>query len=120
VTRFYLSIALAVSVVIVNGCTRTPDAYRAGDSVATSAARESSAWLSLVGSVEIGVTERFVNRVTGEHTELTVTSEYFSANGRKCRRFVQIRAGDQSAVPGLGCQDSDGSWREVSLSVGVD
>jgi len=67
-----------------------------------------------VATASIGVPQVYVDRLSGLTTELFVQSEYFSANGRLCRRYSE-RMNDHD-VAGVSCQDAKLGWTEIPLS----
>ncbi len=70
-----------------------------------------------VASAAIGVPQVFVDQQLGTSVELLVQSEYFSANGRKCRRYTQT--GNETSTNGVSCQDAVNGWVDIPLSAFV-
>jgi len=67
-----------------SACTRMPvsDTQLRTERVNTEA-------MHVVAETRVGATTRYVEFTTGATVEISVLSEYFSAGGRKCRRFLQ-------------------------------
>ena len=109
-------IGLSLCVLAVNGCSTTPDNNKSAlfnqSSVAASSAN--TARTQAVASASIGVPKVYSDELSGKTVELVVESEYFSANGRVCRRFSEFVGGRD--VAGVSCLDEDRGWTEIPLS----
>ena len=67
-----------------------------------------------VAAAGIGVPQVYTDPKLGRSVELLVQSEYFSANGRNCRRYTQTVKG--RSVAGVSCQDQARGWVDIPLS----
>ena len=88
--RSLKSILTLCSVMAVSAC--TTGQHKQSDpllSAGSQAAIADSSLLQAVASAEIGVPGQYVDVKSGRTMQLIVESEYFSANGRICRRFVK-------------------------------
>lgn len=118
----YRNIVALVTVTLLTACTATPEQYKRmpelpGQSVTSlesSAARTGNAKALAVADAAIGLPQVFVDQQAGVSVELVVQSEYFSANGRTCRRYAEFVEG-QSTL-GVICLDSTHGWIDVPLS----
>ena len=72
------------SVLVSSACTRLPVEQGQAKSVQVSTGK-----IQLVGQTVVGTTTRYVDSASGTTVEISVLSEYFSAGGRKCRRFSE-------------------------------
>ena len=113
------SMQLVACALLIVGCTTAPDKYRSAGSSsisqlmpATLAAQSSK--MQAVATAEIGSPSRYVDPESGMTVELIVMSEYFSANGRNCRRFVEVSGAQERS--GVGCQDAREGWVELPLA----
>ena len=107
---------LSLCMLAANGCTTTPDknsasAFEQGSGAAAAA---NTARTQAVASAGIGVPQVYRDELSGKNMELVVQSEYFSANGRLCRRFSEFVDGRD--VEGISCQDDTRGWIEIPLS----
>ncbi len=102
------------------GCTRMPANYSNTNTRPVLAETNNNELMQLVASARIGGVETFVDPVTGLASQITVLSEYFSANGRSCRRFSQHLSNASAPRKKLGCKDSANGWREIPVSHIVD
>jgi len=107
---------LTLCMLTANGCTTTPNknelpAFNKSSVAATVA---NTARTQAVASASIGVPEVYRDELSGKTVELVVESEYFSANGRICRRFSEFVEGRD--VAGVSCQDEARGWTEIPLS----
>ncbi len=118
----------AGGVLTTTACTRMPvnNASVMPDQV-------SAGKMQLVAQASVGTTTRYVDAESGRTVVISVLSEYFSAGGRKCRRFSQssgtsllgsATASDLSAASleplepttnGLACEDSKRGWIEIPI-----
>lgn len=108
--------ALSFCVFAANGCSTTPkksDTSAFGQS-SESAAAANTARTQAVAAAGIGVPRVYKDELSGKTIELVVQSEYFSANGRLCRRFSEFVDGRD--VAGVSCQDDARGWTEIPLS----
>ncbi len=107
-------LCLVVCTVIIAGCTTTPEKYKKKTVFAQPAAmsmKADNSKMQAVATAGVGVAQQFVDRATGMTTQLVVEAEYFSANGRTCRRFKERVNGRD--VTGVGCNDSRSGWIEI-------
>ena len=74
----------AGSVLATTACTRMPL-----EQSLVKPAQVSTGKIQLVAQTLVGTTTRYVDPTSGATVEISVLSEYFSAGGRKCRRFSQ-------------------------------
>jgi len=113
-------IALVATSVGLTGCTTTPDKYKrnyvASSNAFYSAADQmaGSSKMQAVGSARIGESRSYNDPATGGASQLIVRSEYFSANGRVCRRYVELS--QNGTRDGLGCRDNERGWIEIPLA----
>ena len=109
-------IGLSLCVLVANGCTTTPDNNKSSvfNQGSASASVENTARTQAVATAGIGVPEVYKDELSGKSVELVVESEYFSANGRLCRRFSEFVDGRD--VAGVSCQDDARGWTEIPLS----
>lgn len=105
---------LSICLLVANGCSTTPDKSKSLSKSAVSALAVSNARTQAVAKAGIGVPQVYKDELSGKSVELVVESEYFSANGRLCRRFTEFVAGRD--VAGVGCQDEARGWIEIPLS----
>lgn len=110
---------IAACALLIAGCTTAPDKYRHGSDSRVSQLVSAplvaqSSKMQAVATAEIGTPSRYVDRESGMTVELIVLSEYFSANGRNCRRFVEGNGARESS--GVGCQDAREGWVELPLA----
>ncbi len=103
-----------VSLLVLTACTRMP-IDRVADSRQPVAA-VSSAKADRVAAASLNIPMAFTDRATGQSSQITVTSEYISANGRPCRRFLERSGTSAVASKGLSCQDSIQGWQEIPLA----
>ena len=116
-TRF--TIFLLFFVVVV-GCTPMPVDYGGRVTSAVLLQAENRDVISLVANTRVGASETFVDPQTGLTSQVTVLSEYFSANGRSCRRFLQHMSNAAAPVKKLSCKDQRNGWQEITVSHIVD
>ena len=105
---------LAICVLVANGCSTSPVKSESVQQGADTALAVSNARTQAVAKAGIGVPQVYKDELSGKSVELVVESEYFSANGRLCRRFTEFVAGRD--VAGVGCQDEARGWIEIPLS----
>lgn len=74
-----------------------------------------STLLTLISDARIGATQTHVDPITGLASTVRVVSEYFSANGRSCRRFTQHFSNAAAPENKLACRARDG-WQEVPVA----
>jgi len=110
-------IVLPLCLVTVAACTTTPDKYKKKSPVfsynTSLATSPDNGKAQVVANAGVGVPQVYTDKLTGRTVELVVKSEYFSANGRICRRFTEFVNGRD--VAGLSCK-SDRGWTEIPLS----
>ena len=109
---------VALCGLLISGCATTPEgisnkAQQSGRLSALSSQANSSK-MQAVADAEIGVPQQFVDQQSGATLRLVVESEYFSANGRNCRRFKERVNGQDR--PGVGCLDHDAGWVEIPVA----
>ncbi len=105
---------------IVAGCTTTPEKYKQKSvfsQPAVMSMKADNSKMQAVATAQLGVAQQFVDRATGMTTQLVVESEYFSANGRVCRRFRQQVNGRDAT--GIGCNDSRNGWVEIPAAAAL-
>lgn len=113
--------ALVLMLFASSACTPIPPEYR--QSIAQPAARVSSQsethgdgqLLALVGAARIGASQLHVDPESGLTSTIKVSSEYFSANGRSCRRFSQHSSNSATPEIKLACKSHSG-WQEIPLA----
>ena len=108
--------ALSLSLLAVSACSTTPDQNRSSlfNQSTGVAAVANTARTQAVASAGIGIPQVYTDGRSGKSIELVVESEYFSANGRVCRRFSEFVDGRD--VAGVSCQDDTLGWIEIPLS----
>ena len=97
------------SVLVTSACTRLPVEQGQAKSVQVSTGK-----IQLVGQTLVGTTTRYVDSASGATVEISVLSEYFSAGGRKCRRFSQ-----STGAPLSGSGQVPASWQDSGTSSAV-
>lgn len=75
---------LTALVLFTTACTRMPIAHSQLQPQPAVAGK-----MQLVGQTGIGSTARYIDSNTGATVNISVLSEYFSASGRKCRRYLE-------------------------------
>ena len=75
---------LVGSVLTTTACTRLPVEQSQIKPVQVSTGK-----IQLVAQALVGTTTRYVDPASGATVEISVLSQYFSAGGRKCRRFSE-------------------------------
>jgi len=93
-TRRIFACLLAGGVLTTAACTRMPIEH--SQSVSQ---RVNSGKMQVVAESSVGSTTGYIDSTSGATVEITVLSEYFSAGGRKCRRFLQ---GDGASLSSAG------------------
>ena len=108
---------LALTLLSATACTTTPDNYQFGGEAAASspAVIAGTARLEAVANADVGIPFQYIDE--GVSRQLWVSSEYFSANGRWCRRFTEIVNGRD--VAGVACNDEGHGWVELPLAAFV-
>ena len=127
----------AGSLLATTACTRMPLEQNLVKPVQVSTGK-----IQLVAQTLVGTTTRYVDPASGAAVEISVLSEYFSAGGRKCRRFSQSSSttgqgngqdtganselgtgelltdipGSVTTTKGLACEDSSSGWIEIPLN----
>lgn len=127
----------AGSVLATTACTRMPL-----EQSLVKPAQVSTGKIQLVAQTLVGTTTRYVDPTSGATVEISVLSEYFSAGGRKCRRFSQSSSttgqgngqdsvansdlsnselltdipASVSTTKGLACEDRSSGWIEIPLN----
>ena len=113
-----LKVTAALVLIVASGCTATPEKYKRNGvmpvSSPASVADADNAKAQAVAAASIGVPQVYVDQKVGTSVELVVQSEYFSANGRTCRRYAEIVNGQ--SIPGVSCQDDARGWIDIPLS----
>ncbi len=111
-------IAAGLLVMTMSGCTATPERdkrmLKLLEPSAVSADSSSNAKVRAVANAAIGVPQVYIDPKLGDSVEFVVQSEYFSANGRTCRRYAEYV--DGKSVPGISCKDDVSGWVDISLS----
>jgi len=109
-------IGLSLCVLASSGCSTSPDKNNSPAFNESSVAASSAitARTQAVALASIGVPQVYSDELSGKTVELVVESEYFSANGRVCRRFTEFVDGRD--VAGVSCQDESRGWIEIPLS----
>jgi len=83
-TRRLLVCMLATGMLTTVACTRMPVSQSDFKSDKVNTGK-----MQVVADTLIGTTARYVDASSGVVVEISVLSEYFSAGGRKCRKFLQ-------------------------------
>lgn len=99
---------LAGMALTTTACTRMPVAHHAVVPEQVNAGK-----LQLVAQALVGTSSRYTDSRTGAAVEISVLSEYFSASGRTCRRFIESAPG--GGTEGLACQDKKNGWIEIPI-----
>ena len=109
-------IGLSLCVFAANGCSTTRDSNNlpAFNHSSVAASSTNTARTQAVAVAEIGVPQVYRDEESGKSIKLVVQSEYFSANGRLCRRFSEFVNGLD--VAGVSCQDGTRGWTEIPIS----
>lgn len=116
-----LRYSLLLALLMLNAaCTRMPAEYMAAQQTRVSPSANGSQLMHLVGSATMGMPQTHIDAVTGLSSVVTVTSEYFSANGRNCRRFSQHMSNASVPQEKLGCYDKRAGWQEIPIAGIVD
>lgn len=112
----HLAILLVLIVVTLNGsgCTRMPVDYHEHDRRLPVVGDLDRKKLELVATTAVGTSAVFRDYLTGISSEITVESEYFSANGRLCRKFTERQSVSKSSRNGLGCR-TDSGWIDIPV-----
>lgn len=97
----------------ISACTRMPAEYRDNYRVPVAMPTDNNK-LDVVASAVIGSPTMYTDQITGLSTQITVISEYFSANGRICRRYTERQALIASSSSRLGC-NGDNGWVEIPV-----
>jgi len=118
---------IASSVLTSAACTRMPVQPGQPALVNTDFAK-----MQTVAQTSVGATARYTDTASGAAVEILVLSEYFSAAGRKCRRFSEVslfnpgngdltdgqavvRVGDIGTQERLACDDVKKGWIEIPV-----
>lgn len=105
----------ALSIILMTACTVTPKQFKNVPELAgQSAVSSDDAKAQAVANAAIGVPQVYVDQKAGNSVELVVQAEYFSANGRTCRRYAEFV--DGQSVPGVSCRDVNLGWVDIPLS----
>lgn len=107
-------LVLSIAVLASTACTRMPEEYRTSQS-ASAVPAIATQMLDAVASAPVGTSIVYTDQTTGLASEITVESEYFSANGRICRRYTERPAAAVTAYPGLSCNAGNG-WVKVPVA----
>lgn len=112
-------VSIGLMLIALSGCTPIPAQYSQPASYPVNNSGEmnssDSALLALVGDTRIGMTQTIADPVSGLTSTVSVTSEYFSANGRSCRRFSQHYSNAAMPVNKLACK-AGSRWQEIPLA----
>ena len=100
--------------ILMAACTGIPKEYGDQNRLPTAVNSAVSEKMSVVGSAVIGRPTPYLDEETGLNGEIVVDSEYFSANGRLCRRYTERQSSFATPDSKLGCQ-SDQGWIEIKL-----
>lgn len=121
---FFRVAAVSLCIMLTASCTVTPSRNQTGAQsggpargVGNSTASDGKFFVAkaqTVATASIGVPQVYVDQQLGTSTQLIVQSEYFSANGRTCRRYSEIANG--KSVSGVSCQDAVLGWIDIPLS----
>jgi len=119
IVRQSLVYLFATAMLTTAACTRIPVAHQ--QNVAERVVNTGK--MQVVGQTGVGTTARYVDATSGASVEISVLSEYFSAGGRKCRRFLQgtssnllsASATPDRAIKGLACEDRKNGWIEIPV-----
>ncbi|MEM7255814.1 MAG: DVU3141 family protein [Pseudomonadota bacterium] len=113
------ALLVCLAMMVAAGCTPIPTEYRHPYAQqvlqASPVSATDNALLALVADTRIGATQTLVDPQTGLTSTVTVASEYFSANGRSCRRFSQHYSNAASPHNKLACKADDG-WQEIPVA----
>ncbi len=101
-------------------CTRMPADYGNSAVRPVSVTAGSTGVMELIAGARIGLPQTFVDPGTGLTSTVTVLSEYFSANGRSCRRYTQHMSNAANPVDRLSCKDQRSGWQDIPVSHIVD
>ena len=107
-------------IMVGSGCTRMPADYGSATAQPVMSKAGSSELMQLVASAGIGTVQTYIDPLSGLTSQITVLDEYFSANGRSCRRFTQHLSNMASAEKKLGCKDPRNGWQEIPVNHIVD
>lgn len=107
--------ALILIVLAGTACTRMPAEYRQNGLSQSASPVIDPHKLAVVAATAVGSAAIYRDYLTGLTSEITVESEYFSANGRICRRFTERQAASASSQRRLGCH-SDSGWVEIPVA----
>jgi len=112
-------VRIAVCGLFIGGCTPTPDKYKDAPRdqsifVASERVPAQSSKMQAVATTEIGNSAQYTDPYTGQTVKLQVQSEYFSANGRFCRRYTEMI--NTQNRNGVSCQDARQGWVELRLA----
>ena len=109
-------LSLLLSIIVAGfGCTRMPVDYGNAGERPVMMKADNSELMQLVASARIGAAKTYIDPVSGLTSEITVLGEYFSANGRSCRRFAQHLSNAVAAEKKLGCKDQNNGWQEIQI-----
>lgn len=107
--------ALLLIVLAGTACTRMPAEYRQNGLSQSALPANDPQKLAVVAATAVGSAAIYRDYLTGLSSEITVESEYFSANGRICRRFTERQAATGASQRRLGCH-GDGGWVEIPVA----
>ena len=106
---------VALCGLLISGCATTPESVSSeAQQSSRLSAQANTRKMQSVADAEIGVPQQFVDGQSGATLRLVVESEYFSANGRTCRRFKE-RVNGQDRL-GVGCLDHNAGWVEIPVA----
>lgn len=106
-------------------CTPIPESYREATTqpitrvYAETESNHNRAILELVATARIGASQLYANPRSGLTSTIRVNSEYFSANGRVCRRYSQHYSNAAEPQNKLACRAVN-AWQEIPLASIVD
>lgn len=83
-----LLLLLSVVSLLSTGCTRMPEEYRVKNTMNAAPASDTR-MLKAIANAAVGSTIAYTDQITGLTSEINIQSEYFSANGRICRRYTE-------------------------------
>jgi hypothetical protein len=110
-------VAVYLLIPILAACTRMPVEYSSPVAAERASVFSTSdrALLSLIAESRVGAVSTHVDPASGLASTVRITSEYFSANGRSCRRFTQHLSNAARPEDRLACRTREG-WQEIPIA----